>query len=76
MRLAGYEHIRVDAHVPVLDIPVVLDHSPGRILSDAVIQGSFASDRLDYLEIFADVKESLARGWFQLSNQKVKLVMA
>ncbi|KAJ7364246.1 hypothetical protein DFH08DRAFT_949854 [Mycena albidolilacea] len=60
MRLAGYEHIRVDAHVPVLDIPVVLDHSPGRILSDAVSQGSFASDRLDYLEIFADSKESLA----------------
>ncbi|KAJ7859134.1 hypothetical protein B0H14DRAFT_3630747 [Mycena olivaceomarginata] len=44
MRLAGYEHIRVDAHVPVLDIPV----------------GSFASDRLEYLVIFADLKESLA----------------
>ncbi|KAJ7364252.1 hypothetical protein DFH08DRAFT_681115 [Mycena albidolilacea] len=61
MRFAGYEHIPVDVHVPVLDIPAPLDHSPSRILSDAVIQGSFASDRRDYLEIFAELKESLAR---------------
>ncbi|KAJ7903301.1 hypothetical protein B0H14DRAFT_3421539 [Mycena olivaceomarginata] len=36
MRLAGYEHIRVDAHVPVLDIPVVLDHKPWAHSLDAL----------------------------------------
>jgi hypothetical protein len=61
MRLAGYEHIPVDVHVPVLDIPAPVDHSPSPILSDAVVQGSFSSDRRDYLEIFAELKESLAR---------------
>jgi hypothetical protein len=63
IRLAGYEHIPVDVHVPVLDIPVAvdLDHGPSRILSDAVIQGTFYTDRRDYLEIFAELKESLAR---------------
>ncbi|KAF8206217.1 hypothetical protein K438DRAFT_1816815, partial [Mycena galopus ATCC 62051] len=61
IRSAGYEYIPVDVHVPVLDIPVAVDHSPSRILSDAVIQGSFSTDRRDYLEIFAELKESLTR---------------
>ncbi|KAJ7761987.1 hypothetical protein DFH07DRAFT_814798 [Mycena maculata] len=61
IRLAGYEYIPVDVHVPILDIPVPVDHRPPRILSDAVIQGSFSTDRRDYLEIFAELKESLAR---------------
>jgi len=61
IRSAGYEYIPVDVHVPVLDIPVAVDHSPSRILSDAVIQGSFSTDRRDYVEIFSELKESLAR---------------
>ncbi|KAJ7031326.1 hypothetical protein C8F04DRAFT_960524 [Mycena alexandri] len=61
VRVAGYEYIPVDVHVPVLDIPVAVDRRPTRILSDAVIQGSFYTDRRDYLEIFAELKESLAR---------------
>ncbi|KAJ6507960.1 hypothetical protein C8R47DRAFT_1236962 [Mycena vitilis] len=61
IRSAGYEYIPVDVHVPVLDIPLAVDHKPTRLLSDAVIQGSFAQDRRDYLEIFAELKESFAR---------------
>ncbi|KAJ7773484.1 hypothetical protein B0H16DRAFT_1304851 [Mycena metata] len=61
VRAAGYEYIPVDVHVPVLDVPVAVDRKPARILSDAVIQGSFYTDRRDYLEIFAELKESLAR---------------
>jgi len=61
IRLAGYEHIHIDVHVPVLDIPIAVDHKPSRILSDAVVQGTFFSDRRDYLEIFAELKESLLR---------------
>ncbi|KAJ6458883.1 hypothetical protein DFH09DRAFT_1231861 [Mycena vulgaris] len=61
IRLAGYEYIPVDVHVPVLDIPMAVDHGRSRILSDAVIQGTFYSDRRDYLEIFSELKESLLR---------------
>ncbi|KAJ7476079.1 hypothetical protein FB451DRAFT_1034412 [Mycena latifolia] len=61
IRLAGYEHIPIDVHVPVLDIPVTVDHRPSRVLSDAVIQGTFAADRRDYMEMFAELKESLLR---------------
>ncbi|KAJ7678981.1 hypothetical protein DFH06DRAFT_975171 [Mycena polygramma] len=61
IRSAGYEYIPVDVHVPVLDIPLAVDHKPTRLLSDAVIQGSFALDRRDYLEIFAELKETFAR---------------
>ncbi|KAJ7261791.1 hypothetical protein B0H12DRAFT_1013318 [Mycena haematopus] len=75
IRSAGYEYIPVDAHVPVLDIPVAVDHNPFRILSDAVIQGSFAKDRRDYVEIFAELKESLERdptvwGYLPLEPEK------
>ncbi|KAJ7928860.1 hypothetical protein B0H13DRAFT_2544704 [Mycena leptocephala] len=61
IRSAGYEYIPVDVHVPVLDLPAAVDPRPTRILSDAVIQGSFDTARRDYLEIFSELKESLAR---------------
>ncbi|KAJ6513047.1 hypothetical protein C8R45DRAFT_812313 [Mycena sanguinolenta] len=61
IRSAGYEYIPVDVHVPVLDVPVIVNRSSSRILSDAVIQGSFSTDRRDYVEIFAELKESLER---------------
>ncbi|KAK7033284.1 F-actin-capping protein subunit beta [Favolaschia claudopus] len=61
IRSADYESIPVDVHVPVLDIPLSAVPRPARILSDAVIQGSFSTDRRDYIEIFEELKESLAR---------------
>ncbi|KAJ7158594.1 hypothetical protein C8R46DRAFT_1109642 [Mycena filopes] len=75
VRMAGYEYIPVDVHVPILDIPVAVDHRPSRILSDAVIQGSFYTDRRDYLEIFTELNESLARdptvwGYLPLGNEE------
>ncbi|KAF7336776.1 putative eukaryotic translation initiation factor 5 [Mycena venus] len=73
IRAAGYEYIPVDVHVPVLDIPVAVDHSPSRILSDVVIQGSFATDRRDYLEIFSELKESLAR-WLEIPHELKNMV--
>ncbi|KAJ6546927.1 hypothetical protein B0H19DRAFT_954108 [Mycena capillaripes] len=61
IRSAGYEHIPVDVHIPVLDLPKMINPKQSRILSNAVIQGTFALDRRDYLEFFAELKESLAR---------------
>ncbi|KAJ7227367.1 hypothetical protein GGX14DRAFT_347996 [Mycena pura] len=61
IRSAGYEYIPVDVHVPVLDTAVAVEHQPLRILANAVIQGSFFADRRDYLAIFAELNESLAR---------------
>ncbi|KAJ7067131.1 hypothetical protein C8F01DRAFT_980679 [Mycena amicta] len=59
IRLAGFENIPVDVHVPVLDIPVSSSRKPSRALSAGVIQGSFFSDRRDYLKIFSELNESL-----------------
>ncbi|KAJ7170873.1 hypothetical protein C8R43DRAFT_875713 [Mycena crocata] len=79
-RWAGYEHIPVDVHVPVLDVPIPEDHKPARILSDAVIQGTFSTDRRDYLEIFAELTESLARdpkvwGYLPLADEESSYVV-
>ncbi|KAF7345367.1 putative eukaryotic translation initiation factor 5 [Mycena venus] len=66
VRSAGFEYIPVDAHIPVLDIPVAAQPNPSRVLSTVVIQGNFAHERRDYRNIFADLKESLAfdlRAW-------------
>ncbi|KAJ7650072.1 hypothetical protein FB45DRAFT_731699 [Roridomyces roridus] len=60
-RSAGLEYIPVDVHVPILDIPLAVDDRPTRILTNAVIQGSFNTDRRDYVEMFSELKESLAR---------------
>jgi len=56
---AGYEHVPVDFHVPILNIqsPTVL--SPNRVLSNIVIQGSFSKDRRDYPRIFSQLNASL-----------------
>jgi len=56
---AGYEHIRVDVHMPILDIQSSSVLSPNRVLSNVVIQGSFATDRRDYAGIFSQLNASL-----------------
>ncbi|OBZ71969.1 hypothetical protein A0H81_08138 [Grifola frondosa] len=40
----GYEHIPVDVHVPLLDIPDLPTKPANRALSKAIIQGTFQSD--------------------------------
>ncbi|KAJ7691577.1 hypothetical protein B0H17DRAFT_934873 [Mycena rosella] len=61
IRSAGYEHIRIDVHIPIFDLPRAVNFKPSRTLSDAVIQGTFSLTRGDYIEFFAELKESLAR---------------
>jgi len=56
---AGYEHIPVDTHVPILDIHNPTALSPNRVLSNVVIQGSFEMDRRDYARIFSQLNASL-----------------
>lgn len=56
---AGYEHVRVDTHLPVLDIPNLPTKQPDRVLSKAAIQGSFSTSRRDYHRFFADMIQSL-----------------
>jgi hypothetical protein len=57
---AGYEYIPIDVHVPILDIPDLPGHSAQRIPSNIVIQGSFATDRRDYLHFFEELIASLS----------------
>ena len=56
---AGFEHIPVDVHVPLLDIPDLPNKPLSRVLSKAVIQGSINAQRRDYYRIFADLITSL-----------------
>ncbi|KAF7316684.1 hypothetical protein HMN09_00401300 [Mycena chlorophos] len=60
IRSAGLENVPVDVHVPVLDLAVEANRDRARVLANAVIQGSFFSDRRDYHKIFAELNESLA----------------
>ncbi|KAF7312498.1 hypothetical protein MIND_00263500 [Mycena indigotica] len=72
LRLSRPEDILIDVHVPVLDIPSLKKRQPRHFLSDAVIQGSFFSDRRDYVKIFAELNESLSinpKVWGYLSRQ-------
>src|SRR6267378_1648854 len=54
---AGYEHIRVDIHMPILNVqsPSVL--SPNRGLSNAIMVGSTAGH--EYVGTFSDLNASL-----------------
>jgi len=65
IRTAGYEHVPIDVHIPVLDIPRLPDKSDRQILSNAVIQGSFDVSRRDYPAIFQELNQSL-HGWLLL----------
>lgn len=56
---AGYEHIPIDVHVPILDLPGLPVKDQNRILSKVVIQGTFDVGRRDYPNFFADLVRSL-----------------
>lgn len=56
---AGYDHIPIDVHVPVLDIPNLPTKSLPRYLSKAVIQGTFSVGRRNYAVVFRDLIASL-----------------
>ncbi|KAK0193988.1 hypothetical protein F5146DRAFT_413805 [Armillaria mellea] len=59
IRSAGYEHLPIDIHIPVLDLGDKPDR-PFRTLSNVVIQGSFTKSRRDYDNIFDDLLASLS----------------
>ncbi|KAI0366212.1 hypothetical protein BV20DRAFT_952667 [Pilatotrama ljubarskyi] len=72
---AGYDHIPIDVHVPVLDIPELPVKSLPRYLAKAVIQGTFSIDRRNYPGIFRDLIASLnedpgAWGYHPLEGRK------
>ena len=56
---AGYEHIPVDFHVPILDIDSLTSLSLNRVLTNVVIQGTFEMGRRDYARIFSQLNASL-----------------
>jgi len=56
---AGYEHITVDFHIPILNIQSPNALPPKRVLSNVVIQGSLSIDRRDYARIFSQLNASL-----------------
>lgn len=59
LRTAGFEHIPIDVHVPILDLPgLPKTHNTG-VLSNAVIQGSFSVARRAYSEIFQELIQCL-----------------
>ncbi|KAI0750671.1 hypothetical protein C8Q80DRAFT_1100193 [Daedaleopsis nitida] len=56
---AGYQHIPIDVHVPILDVQSLPMKQNPRHLSKAVIQGTLTSDRRDYRRIFKELIASL-----------------
>jgi len=69
---AGYEYVKMDVYVPILDLP----QKPKNIstsLSNVAIIGSFRFERRDYLGVYDDLLLSLAEdpqawGYLPLSN--------
>ncbi|KIM89558.1 hypothetical protein PILCRDRAFT_190842 [Piloderma croceum F 1598] len=58
MNSAGYEYIKKDIYIPILDLPQKRNHT-SRTLSNVAIQGSFRFDRRDYWGVYADLLASL-----------------
>ncbi|PPQ75088.1 hypothetical protein CVT24_010153 [Panaeolus cyanescens] len=122
LRLAGYEYIKLDTHVPILNLSASdqlwlgsskpklpldadielegIDHSgstyldsdgvgsestnvmnkTGRKLSRAVIQGSFSTDRREYMTVFQELIDSLTEdpsiwGYLPLTQDEEKFVV-
>ncbi|KZP29682.1 hypothetical protein FIBSPDRAFT_815775 [Athelia psychrophila] len=57
-RSAGYEHVLVDTHVPILNISTPTRHHLGR-LSNAVIQGTFDPSVRGFDRIFQDLVRAI-----------------
>jgi hypothetical protein len=71
---AGYEFIRADVHVPILDLPNLPSLPPKRVLSNAVIQGYFDTSRRDYERIFTQLIQDIREdpkmwGYLPLNGQ-------
>ncbi|TFK88373.1 hypothetical protein K466DRAFT_489086 [Polyporus arcularius HHB13444] len=71
---ADFEHVSVDVHIPVLDIPNLPAKEAPRHLVRAVIQGKFEIERRDYVRIFQELIESLnedpaAWGYYPLESR-------
>ena len=56
---AGYEHIPIDVFVPIFDVPNLPHLSLSRQLSNAVISGSYESNRRDYAHVIEELFECL-----------------
>ncbi|KAI0750673.1 hypothetical protein C8Q80DRAFT_1153320 [Daedaleopsis nitida] len=56
---ADFEHLPVDVHIPVLDIPNLPVKPSPRPLTKAVIQGKFEAERRDYGHIFQELIDSM-----------------
>jgi len=62
---AGYEYVKVDVFVPLLDLPQTRNHTSSA-LSHVAVQGNINFDRRDYLGIYADLLVSFKedpRAW-------------
>ena len=56
---ADFEHVPVDVHVPIVDVPDLPKKPASRHLSKAVIQGKFELERRDYARVFQELIDSL-----------------
>jgi hypothetical protein len=65
---AGYEYIPADVHVPVLDVQNLPALPSDRVLSNAVIQGFFDTDRRDYDRIFNELIQNLYGKWISSTH--------
>ena len=63
---AGYEYVKMDVFLPVLNLPQKRIHTSIRYLSNVSIQGSFRFERRDYLRVYADLLVSLEGKHFGL----------
>lgn len=73
---AGYQHIPVDMHIPILDVQNLPDKQIPRYLSKAVIQGTLNEDRRDYKRIFRDLIVSLQGAPLPMSFRQTCLLYA
>lgn len=60
---SDFEHVPVDVHIPLLDIPNLPVKTSPRHLTKAVIQGKFEMERRDYARIFQELIDSLNRAY-------------
>ena len=63
---SDFEHVPVDVHIPLLDIPNPPVKTSPRHLTKAVIQGKFEMERRDYARIFQELIDSLNRAYLDL----------
>jgi len=55
---AGYEYVKIDTYIPVLNLTQKQQKQHPKALTDVAIEGSFRFERRDYLGIYADLLAS------------------